>query len=205
MVVNDGGFLLGMNDGSGLGPNAGTSRIAEQRSDRVEAHRLVVDEADEEFNGMVDLEPTGGIGDEGEGDGVAFRKAIEGKGADGFDYFLLHLDVDVTIRHAITQFFGNCSHAFVGSLEGHGASQFIGFCPIEAGNDHGHAEDLFLEKRNAEGAAQNRFEGWMDTIRWFAAITAVEIGMDEVAHDGAGSNERNFDGEIIEGARLHDG
>ena len=205
MVVDDQRFAGGVVDGDGFGTDAVLAGVAEESGDRVEAHGLVVDEAGEKLGGMVDLEPAGGVGDEGKGDGVALGKAVEGEGADCFDDFILHRDVDIALRHAETQSVADGFHAFVGTFEGHGAAQFIGFGAIEAGDDHGHAENLFLKERNAEGARKDGFEGGVDEVDGFAAVAAVEVGMDEVAHDGTGTDESDLDGEVVEILGLHDG
>ena len=96
-------------------------------------------------------------------------------------------------------------HAFVGALEGHGAAEFVGLGAVEAGDDHGHAEDLFLEERDAEGAGEDGFEGGVDVVDRLAAVAAVEVGVDEVADDRAGADDGDLDGEVVEGPGPHDG
>ena len=204
-VVEDGGVGLGVKDGDGFGFDAVAFGVLEEGGDGVEAHGLVVEEAGVEFGGMVGLEPAGGVGDEGEGNGVGFGESVEGKGADGFDDLVLNEEVDVAFGHAVAEFFGDGFHAFIGAFEGHGAAEFVGFGAIETGDDHGHAEDLFLEEGDAEGAGEDGFEGGVDVVDGFASVAAVEVGVDEVADDGAGADDGHLDGEVVEGFGTHDG
>jgi len=205
VVVEDGGFILGMEQGNGLGFDAVAFGILEEGGDGVESHRLVVEEAAVELDGAVGFEPAGGVGDEREGDGVGFGESVKGERADGVDHFVLDEEIDVALGHAGAEFGGDSGHAFVGTFEGHRATEFIGFRAIESGDDHGHAEDLFLEKRDAEGAGEDGFEGGMDVVDGFFPSASVEVGVDEVADDGARADDGDFDRDVIEGLGLHDG
>lgn len=205
VVVEDGGVGVGVEDGDGFGFYLVTFGIFEEGGDRVEAHRLVVEEAGVEFGGVVGFEPAGGVGDEGEGDGVGFREAVEGEGTDCFGNLVLHEGIDVALGHAEAQFFGDRFDPFVGAFEGHGAAEFIGFGAIEGGDDHGHAEDLFLEEGDAEGASEDGLEGGVDEVDRFASAAAVEVRVNKVADDGARADDGDFDGEVVEGFGLHDG
>ena len=136
---------------------------------------------------------------------MAFGKAVKGEGLDGLDDLFLDGNVDVAFGHAEAQLPCDGFHAFIGALEGHGTAQFVGFRSIETGNDHSHAENLFLEEGDTQSATEDRLESGMNTVDLLEAIATVEIGMDEVSHDWTGTDEGNLDGEIIEVSRLHDG
>jgi len=205
LIVEDECFASGVENGDGFGADAATAGVAQKGRNRVESHGLIVDEAGKKFGGVVNLEPAGGVGDEGEGDGVAFRKAIESEGADGLDDLVLDEEVDVALGHAVTEFVADCVHAFVGAFEGHRAAEFIGLSAIEARDDHGHAENLFLKERDAESAAEDGFEGGVNEIDCFAAVASVEVRVDEVPDDGAGTDEGDFDGEVVECSGPHNG
>jgi len=135
---------------------------------------------------------------------VAFGESVEGEGADGLDDFVLGVLRDVFFAHALTEFLGDAVHFFVGTFEGHGSAEFVGFGAIEVGEGHGHSENLFLEKRDAEGAVEDRFEGGVDVVDIVDALAAVEVGVEEVADDRTGADDGDFDGKVVEGPRLHD-
>ena len=152
----DGGEVVAGDDADGAGADAVAFGVLEEGVDVVEAHGLVVDEAGVEFGGVVDFEPAGGVGDEGEGDGVAFGKAIQGEGANGVDHFFLYVFGDSFGGHVAAEFVGDRLHFVVGAFVGHGAAEFVGFGAGEVGDEHGHAEDLLLEEGDAEGALRGR-------------------------------------------------
>ncbi len=205
VVVEDFRFEHGVDDGDGFGADAVAFGVLEEGVDRVKAHGLVVDESAVEFGGAVGLQPAGGVGDEGKGNGVGFREAVEGEGADGLNDPFLNVGRDLAFGHAGFEGFDDGSHAFVGSFEGHRFAELIGFHSGEVGDDHGHAEDLFLEEGDAEGALENGLEGGVDVFDFFPSGPSVEVGVDEVAHDGAGADDGDLDRDIVKGLGLHDG
>jgi hypothetical protein len=205
VVVEDGGFILGVEEGNGLGFDAVTFGILEEGGDGVESHRLVVEEAAVELGGAVGFEPAGGVGDEREGDGMGFGESVKGERADGVHDFVLDEEIDVALGHADAEFGRDGGHAFVGAFEGHRATELIGFRAIESGDDHGHAEDLFLKERDAEGASEDGFEGRMDVVDGFFSSASIEVGVNEVADDGAGPDDGDLDRDVVEGLGLHDG
>lgn len=62
---------------------------------------------------------------------------------------------------------------------------------------------MFLEKWDAEGALEDGLEQRVDVIDLFLPVAAVEVGMDEIADDGAGANEGNLDSDVVEDFWLH--
>ena len=50
------------------------------------------------------------------------------------------------------------AHTLFAALETKGAPQFLGFTAAEARGNHGHAQQLLLEKRHPERALQHRFK-----------------------------------------------
>lgn len=205
LVVEDEGFSGRMENGDWSGPDAMPAGVTEESGHRVESQRLIVDETGKELGRMVGLKPAGCVGNEGKGDGMTFGEAVEGKGTDGLDHLFLDCDVNIALGHAEDQLPGDVLHALVRALEGHGAAQFVSLSAIKTRDDHGHAKDLFLEERNTEGAFQNGLEVRMDAVDRFATVAAVEIGVHEIAHDWAGTDESHLDNEIVEVLRSHDG
>lgn len=62
-----------------------------------------------------------------------------------------------------------------------------------------------MEEGDAEGALEDGLEGGVDVFDGFAVGAAVEVGVDEVPDDGAGADDGDLDGEVIEDGGLHDG
>ena len=63
----------------GANAQAVALRVLDEHGGRVEAHRLIVEQAASECGKIVDLEVCRGIGDQGEARGVRFWEAIHGK------------------------------------------------------------------------------------------------------------------------------
>ena len=74
---------------------------------------------------------------------------------------------------------------------------------IESGNDHGHLQHLFLKERHAERAFEDGFEFRVNVIDGLAAGAAIEVRMHQSANNGAGTNDGNFNDDIVKRLRFH--
>ena len=74
------------------------------------------------------------------------------KERDALHDVVLRLRADAVAGHAGAQAAFEVFHALHGAPHADGAAQFFGFGAGEAGNGHGHAQQLLLKERNAEGA-----------------------------------------------------
>ena len=68
---------------------------------------------------------------------------------------------DAALGHPRAQSLFDLLHALGRAFEAHRPAQLFGFAAGEAGRFHGHAENLLLEDRHAQGALQDRFEAGM--------------------------------------------
>lgn len=188
-----------------LGAHAVAFCVLHEGIDRVESHRLVVDEPTVKLRRAVDLEPAGSISNEGKGNGVGLRESIEREGADGGDDSLLNLEIHVSLGHAGFESTHDGIHAFVRPLKRHGLAQKIRFDPGESSNHHGHSEDLFLKEGDSESSLQYGFEIRVNVFNVFPPGAAIEVGMNQVPHDGSGADNGNLHRNVVELPWLHDG
>jgi hypothetical protein len=88
---------------------------------------------------------------------------------------------------------------------GERAPQTVGLLGREARADDGDLHGLFLEERHAEGLAQDLAQGVGGEVHLLLAVAAAEVGVDHVALDRPGADDRDLDHEVVEGARPHPG
>src|SRR5206468_8457095 len=80
--------------------------------------------------------------------------------------------------------------------------QIFGLAAGKSRRDHGHAQQLLLKQRHAEGARENRLERRMRIPHRLAAGAAVQIRMDHLPDDGPGPDNRHLDDDVVEAGRL---
>ncbi len=92
-----------------------------------------------------------------------------------------------------------------GLFEGcHLAAQEIGPVLVEAGAVDGDAHRLFLEEGDAQRLSQHVFQARGD-VDQLGVVAPLEIGVDHIALDRAWANDGDFDGDVVEFARLEPG
>jgi hypothetical protein len=83
---------------------------------------------------------------------------------------------------------------------GHGAAQLVGLAGREAAGDDGDVHRLLLEQRHAQRLASTAsVPAWETTPA--PALSAAQVGMDHVALDRAGADNRHLDDQIVIAAR----
>jgi hypothetical protein len=93
-----------------------------------------------------------------------------------------------------------------GELEGrHGPAQLVGLAGREPGAFDGHAHGLFLEERHAQRLAQHLLQLGLGIGHRLLALAPAQIGMDHVALDRAGPDDRHLDDQVVETAGLERG
>ena len=107
---------------------------------------------------------------------------------------------DAVAGHAGAQAAFEVPHALHGAAHADGAAQFFGFGAGEVGDDHGHAEQLFLKERHTEGSLEHWLEQRMRVGDFFLALAAAHVGMHHFADDGAGANDGDLDDDVVEAA-----
>ena len=170
---------------------------------RVEAHGLVVEQCGEEFRRPVHLQVGAGVGQQGEADGVRFGESVEREGThglgDGFD----DVRSDTLARHGLAQLGRGQGHLLVGTVEAQGLAQVLGLVAAEVGHDHGDFQHLLLEERNSQSALEDGFEPRVEVGHRFEAAAAAQIGMGQIALNGAGSDDGHLDDQVVEASGLH--
>ena len=150
---------VGMIDVDVADLDAMVARVADQLRRRVKAHRLGVQDRRAEDVGIEGLEPAGGIDQQSEGGGVAFRKAVF---AEPFDLLEAALGEFLSdSRSATMPSIIRCAIVAdrAGALEGrHGAAQLVGLAGREAAGVDGDLHRLLLEQRHAERLLEDRFK-----------------------------------------------
>jgi hypothetical protein len=145
-------------DVDGTDAEAVALRVFDEHGGGVKAHGLVVEDGRGERSQILHLEPGRGVGDERKAGGVRLGKSVECEGTNGLDNFVLRGGREAIGGHAAAQLHFQVLHALPGAAHTNGAAQLFGLGSAEVGDDHGHAQQLFLKKRDAKGALEDRLE-----------------------------------------------
>jgi hypothetical protein len=152
--------------------------------------------------GIATLQPGGGVNQEREARGVAFREAVFAEALDLAEAALGEIARIVFCHHAFDHLDLESPDG-AGALEGrHGAAQLIGLAGCETAGDDGDLHRLFLEQGNTKGSFEDGFELWRGIGHRLDALPAAQIRMHHVALDRARPHDRDFDHEIVEFIRL---
>ncbi|MNQ36084.1 hypothetical protein D3C85_495960 [compost metagenome] len=176
--------------------------VADDLRRGVEAHGLSVQEGGAEDVRVMTLEPGRGIGDQGEGGGVAFRKAVGAEALKLAEGLFRELGRIAALDHAPHQLVLEVADPARELERGHGAAKLVGLGGGEAGAFNGDPHGLLLEEGNAKGLAQHLLQLGPGIVDRLAAFATPQIRMDHVALDGTGPDDGHLDDQIIEGARL---
>ncbi len=172
--------------------------IADEGGRVIETHGLVVEQGAQEGGRVVRLEVGRGVGDERERGGVRFGKTVERERFDARHDFLLRGRRNLSCDHAGAQILFDFLHAFGGALESHGAPELLGLSAGKSRCRHGHADELFLEQWHAQGALQDRLQTGVRIGDRRAAVAALQVGADHLAHDGTRPNDGHLNHQVIE-------
>ena len=124
-------------------------------------------------------------------------KSIHGERRDALHDVVLGLGADAVAGHAGAQAAFEILHALHGAAHAHGAAQLFGFSAGEAGDGHGHAQQLLLKERHAERALEHRLKRGMRIGDFFFALAAAHVGVHHFADDGAGANDGHLHDQIV--------
>ena len=187
--------------------------VAHDLRRRVEAHRLAVQQRCGERGWVVAFHPGRRVDQLREAGSVAFREAIAAEPLDLAEHPDRELLLIATSHHALDQLVAELRHA-AGHLEGgHGAAELIRLVGRELRRHDGQPHRLFLEQRHAQRLAQHLAQlvgravlgGWLRVVGRLQPLFATQIGMDHVALDRAGANDRHLDHQVVELLRLQPG
>ena len=81
--------------------------------------------------------------------------------------------------------------------------QLFRFVAGKIGHDHGDLEHLLLKQRDAERAAEHRFEPRIEICDWLATGAPRQIRMHHIALNRSRPNDRDFDHNIVKTFWFH--
>ncbi len=173
-------------------------RVADDLGRGVEAHRLAVQQGAGEDFGVEALDPGRDIDEKGKARSVAFGEAIGAEPLDLVEAAGREIGRIPIGEHAGDEFFAEQMDLAI-ALEGrHRAAQPVGLIGREPGADDRDLHRLFLKKRHPQGLAEHlaQFVGRVFDI--LLARAPAQIGMDHVALDRPGADDRDLDHQIVE-------
>src|ERR1051325_996797 len=148
------------------------------------------------------LEPSGGIGNQGEARRMAFRKTIFAEAANLLDYALGECGGDALRLHACDQPFAVALHSSSAMPRRHVAAQLIGFSGSVIRHDHRQPHHLFLEQRHTEGSLENRPQQIMGKIDFLFLLAPAQIRMHHATGDRSGPDNADLDHQVIKILRF---
>ena len=174
-------------------------RIPDDLRRSIEPHRLAVDERRREGRGLVALEPGGDIHEYREARGVALGEAVLAEALDLLEAAIGELTRVAVGEHAVDELLAEAEDRVALALPGgHGAAELVGLVGGESGGDDRELHGLLLEERDAEGAAEDGLDRGVGVGDGVLAVAPAEVGVDHVALDGAGADNRHLDDQIVE-------
>ncbi len=169
----------------------------------VEAHRLAVQERAGEDRRVVALQPGRDIDQEREARRVALREAVLAEALDLAEAALGEVARVAARHHAVDHLLAEGVDRAAVPEGRHGAAQPVGLGRGEAGGDDGDLHRLLLEQRHAQRLAQHPAQLLRREVDRLLAVAAAQIGVDHVALDRPGADDRHLDDEVVEIARPH--
>ena len=185
--------------------DAVVDRVAHELGRGVEAHRLGVEDGGAEHVGVVALEPGRDVDQEREAGGVALGEAVIAEALDLLEAGLGEVAVVAARDHALDQLGAKRSiwpERRNAAIERRRPSASLGVKPaatmaifIACSWNRGTPRVLPSTVAQLVGGELDRLD----------AVAAAQIGVDHVALDRAGADDRDLDHQVVEGARLEPG
>ena len=176
--------------------------VVDQHLDRVEAHRLGVDQPDQELSGIEQLEETRFVGRPGERRRMALGEPEARERGHSPEQFLGGFLVHAGLAHrTVHELAMELLHLARRPPCAHRPTKPVRIGRREPGHRDRHLHDLFLVQDHAEGLGQDRLQAGMEVGHRFEALLAAQVWMDGVALDRSGPNDRHFNDEIVQARR----
>ena len=179
-----------------------SSTILDQGARCVEPHRLCIQHCRQEFGMVVVSQPRRRIHEQRKTGGVTFGKPVVGKGVDLCKDTVRDITVDAVGVHAGEHLLAQRFHLFVAALVSHRPTQCVSLTGREAGAGNGNLHALFLKQRHTERALEDRFERGMRIDHLLDTRAPPQIRMYHRTLNRTGADDRDFDDDIVERARL---
>ena len=169
----------------------------------VEPHRLGIQKRAGKDAGVVALEPAGCIDQKREAGRMAFGKAVAAKTLDLGKAALGEIIIIAIGAHPAQKAGTEFRHAPVFLECGQRPAQPVGLLRRKARTGDGDLHRLFLEQRHAQRLAQDAAQIVGGKADRLLAVPPPDEGVDHVALNGAGADDRDLDHQIVETARAH--
>ncbi len=179
--------------------------IVHQLGGAVKPHGLAVEQCRGKNVWIVALDPGGNIHQQRETRRMAFGESVTPKSFQLFEYALGKFFFVTIVDHAFNEHFFILGDFSLGFEGGHAPAKAIGLGGRKPRCNDGYFHGLFLEKGNAQGAAQDSFQFLGGIFDGFFSIASSEIRMDHIALYGSGTHKGHFYDEIIKIPGLHAG
>ena len=184
--------------------------VVDQHLDRVEAHRLGVDQPDQELGRVEQLEERRLVGRPGERRRVRLGEPEAGERRDLAEQLLGHLLGHPRLAHAaVDELLVELLHLAARAPRPHRPPEPVRFGRREAGDLDGDAHDLLLVEDHAHRILEHGLEARVEVGHRLQALLAAQERVDGVALDRARPDDRHLDDEVVEalwprlGERLH--
>ena len=138
--------------------------------------------------------------------------AAEPEGCEPFDRveeLLGDLGGDVVLQAAFVEAVVEAAHLDMRAVAVHRAAEPVGLAGGHARHGDADLQDLLLVKDHAECVAEDRLQQRVQVGDRLASLLAADVGMDGIALDRPGPDDRHLDDQIVEGVgprarqRLH--
>ena len=179
--------------------------VGHQRLGRPEPHGLRVEQPRGERRRIVQLQPRRGVHQVRERHRVRLGEAEVGERGERLEDLVGHRARHPARRHPVVEARPHLLHARRRALGRHGLAQLVGVGRAEPRDGDGHLHQLLLEERDPERALEDRLEQRVQVGDGLLAAAAPDVGVHRVALNGAGPDERDLDGDVVEGAGPHPG
>src|SRR5216117_3486200 len=181
--------------------------VASQDVERVEPHRLVVEEGAIILSGVIVPEPRRLKGEQAERGGVRLGKTELGERDHLREHALGGLLGDTARRRAVPELLPEPRHQLAAAPPAHGPPQRLRLAGGESRECLAHLQDLVLIEDHAQRLGERLFEQRMLEWRLVGAargpgaaliFTAPHVRVHRAAHDRSGPHNRDLDRQVFE-------
>ena len=185
------------------------SRVVNQRRDRIETHRLRIQQSKQELRRIVRLQPGGGKRDQREAPRVRLGETVVREAdeilTDLVGDFRRHV-LDVAARrpreHRRAEIVQREHQLFLLADVAHRPPQRVGLAAAVAAEGHADRHRLLLKNRNALRPFQNRLERGMRIRHRLQPQSPLGIRVDELRLNRARSDQRHLHDDVVQTIRL---
>ena len=184
--------------------------VVDEHLDRIEAHRLGVDEPHDELGRVEQLEERRFVRGPGERSGVALGEAEARERGHLAEELLGHRLVHPRLAQAaLDEPVVELLHLLARPPGAHRPAEPVRIGRAEATDIDGDPHHLLLVEDDPEAVAQDRLEGRVQVRHGLQALLAPQVRMDGIALDRSRPDDRDLDHQVVEvlrpalGERLH--